>query len=75
MGVLATSLPSIPVTQSNKYKAESGFCARPWQRVEASGLVAGLFWLAAHALFDPEDYWLKASRASFFFPPIILAAT
>lgn len=25
MSVLATSLPSIPVTQSNKYKAESAF--------------------------------------------------
>lgn len=40
---------------------------RPWQRSEAAGLVARLFCLAAHALYDPEDYWLNACRAKCVF--------
>lgn len=63
---LASVSPPMPVTASNKNKARDW--TRPWQRMEAAGFVAGLFWLAAHALYDPEDYWLKASRAKCVFP-------
>lgn len=51
---LATVSPLMPRTVSNKNKA--GIGAGPGRAEQAAGLVAGLFWLAAHALHDPEDY-------------------
>lgn len=42
MGVLAT-LPLLPVTEA-------------WHRRGAAGLLVELFWLAGHAVCDPEDY-------------------
>lgn len=55
MGVLAYGFPpSGAQTPSNKNRA--GVWTGPWQRMEAAGLVAGLFGLAAQAPHDPEDY-------------------
>lgn len=62
-GVLATIFP--PDTR-NTFQQSRGR-RRLWQRIEAQGLVVGLFWLAAHVLHDPEDYSLKAYGAKCFF--------
>lgn len=66
MGVLATIPPRHACVRTKQE------LTRPWQRMEAVELVAELFWLATHAPYDPDDYWLKASSANCFFPPFSL---